>query len=380
MARLMLKFEINLEEIVASSAFKHDGPQFHRWLPDGEKDAIILKTTHSNMDLKVWFERRGCVDDGFIEYDSKRGEVDPEIVLKQAVLDAGPLIGLLEINEISEEELTSLRENKVGHARYIALGKRVVKLICPPVSQFLSIIRTNYGQYWVPELEAWDSRRRSIGGYCHSILRLQWSLDEGKTWSRFIPDRPVGTVGVQIYMGKSYSEFISQSDWQEIALAIRKGYRPLGAALVLARAHQLLDEGNLKHAFIEGVSALELALGEFVRGNLHNDSYLSKEMKAFWNLPLSSQLVSIAIGKGKIPTEQVKEALKAIELRNKVIHEGWNPPDNAKTKLSALLEIIAGLLSGPELRFPEANPGNATRPVEAWEQQERKRLAKRRRK
>lgn len=372
MLRLMLKFEIDLEEN-SVSVLRHYGPQFHRWLPDGEKDAIILKTRDSSADLKVWFERSGYVDRGFIKYDSKRREVDPEIVPKQAVLDAGSLKGLLEIQGFSEEELVPLRENKVGHARYIALGKKVVKLICPPVSQFLSIIRTNYGQYWVPEFEAWDSRKRSIGGYCHSILRLQWSLDEGKTWSRFIPDLPVGTVGVQIYLDRSYSEFISQSDWREIALAIRKGYRPSGAALILARAHQLLDEGNLKHAFIEGVSALELALSEFARRDLRDDAHLSKEMKAFWNLPLSSQLVSIAIGRGKIPTEQVKDALKAIELRNKVIHEGWDPPDNTKTKLSALLEIVAGLLSGPKLRFPESNPGNAMRPIKVWEKQERQR-------
>jgi hypothetical protein len=373
MPKLLLKFGINLEESGSRSAFlEHHGPQFHRWLPDGERDAIFLDTGDPNAILKVWFERRGFVDGSFIKYDRTRREVDPGIVPKQAVLDAGPLIGLLEINAISEEELVPLRDNKVGDDVYKDLGKKAIKLIYPPINNFLNIIRTNYGQYWIPELEAWDSRQRPVGNYCRFILNMKWSLDEGGTWTDFIADNEpsAGIVGV-VNIDKSFREFISKEDWGGLANVIREGYKPSGAAFILARAHQLHDEGNLKYAFIEGVSALELALGDFVRSNLHTDARLSEDMKSFWNLPLRSQLIAIAIGRKEIPLEKLKDSLEAIEIRNKVIHEGLNPLENASTKLSKLLEGIAGLLSGPRFRFPEGNPGNALRPVETWEQQAR---------
>jgi len=108
MPKLLLKFGINLEAKDTQFALEHHGPQFHRWLPDGEKDAILLDTGDPNAVLKVWFERRGFVRDGFIVYDRKRQEADSEIIPKQAVLDAGPLRGLLEIQEISAEEIMSL--------------------------------------------------------------------------------------------------------------------------------------------------------------------------------------------------------------------------------------------------------------------------------
>ena len=103
MSTLLLKFKINLEEHNGSTYSKHKGPLFHRWLPDGEKDAIILDTGDTNAELRVWFERFGCIrkDGNFITYDYERREVDADIMLKQAVLEAGPIMGLLKIKAIA---------------------------------------------------------------------------------------------------------------------------------------------------------------------------------------------------------------------------------------------------------------------------------------
>lgn len=115
MLTLLLKFKINLEEYDVSTYSQHYGPLFHRWLPDGEKDAIVLDTGDPNAELKVWFERLGFKDKDFIEFDYTRREVDPETIPKQAILEAVPLMGLLKIQALSEEESTPLRENKVVH-------------------------------------------------------------------------------------------------------------------------------------------------------------------------------------------------------------------------------------------------------------------------
>ena len=367
MSTLLLKFGINLESYDLPAIAQHHGPLFHRWLPDGEKDAIVLDPEDSNAKLKVWFERWGFVDsNGWIKFCYNRREIDPNIIPTQAILDAGPLMGLLEIKELLGEELAALYENKVGDARYIALAKRVIKLLYPPVAKFLNVLRINYGQYWIPELRKWDSRRESLGNYCRS-LNLKWSLDNGKTWAPFIPDRP--EIRITSIVRQSYSEYLTKEDWQELAKAAREKFEPSTAAFLLSRAHQLMDQGDLKYAFIEGVSALEIALREFIRQRLHNANFLLKSVEAFWNLPLRAQVVIVAASLDKVSFQDIEYAIEAIDVRNKIVHNGVNPHEDtrARNTLSGLLNIVSALLSGPTFKFPSANSANAKMPLEEWE-------------
>ena len=64
MTKLLLKFGIILESDRLLSDVK--GPLFHRWLPDGRQDSIVLATKDPNTKLEVWFERRGYADGNFI--------------------------------------------------------------------------------------------------------------------------------------------------------------------------------------------------------------------------------------------------------------------------------------------------------------------------
>src|SRR5579864_6811086 len=189
MPTLLLKFYVYLKRLYAMRNF--EGPLFHRWLPDGEKDALVLDVGTENALLKVWFERRGFLEGGLIQYDVTRKEVDPAVIATQAALTAGSLFGSLEIQGLTEEEVTPIRENKIGDASYITLGDRVInKLIYPSVNRFITTLRGKYGQYWIRELPKWDSRNGTLGAYCHSLL-LKWSLDQGATWSDFLPDQPM---------------------------------------------------------------------------------------------------------------------------------------------------------------------------------------------
>ena|SRR5579864_7710754 len=162
MQTLFLKFYVYLGR--QDFMRKFDGPLFHRWLPDGEKDAINLDTGTPEVTLKVWFERRGFVGEKLIKYDVTRKEVDSAIIPTQAALVAGSLFGLLEIQGLAEEKVTPIRENRIGDAIYVAFGDQVVnKLICPSVSRFINILRGKYGQYWLRELRKWDSRNETLG-------------------------------------------------------------------------------------------------------------------------------------------------------------------------------------------------------------------------
>jgi hypothetical protein len=259
---LKLKFGINLEDYQYSKLALHHGPLFHKWLPNGEKDSIRLESGDTNVDIKIWFEQRGYMDNGLIEFSYDRREINPEIISTQAILDAGPLMGMLEIRGISEEEVIPLRKNMIGDYRYIALGKIIVNnWIYPSVFRFLNILRTNYGQYWIREIKEWDSRKESLGSYCR-MLNLNWSLDEDTNWKTFQPEKSV--LKLEIVLNKDFSEYLTEKDWIDLSKIVQEKYDPPLSVFQLMRAHQLSDEGNLKHAFIEGVSALEIALHELI--------------------------------------------------------------------------------------------------------------------
>lgn len=366
MVTFLLRFGIDLCRYDISSALKRNGPLFHRWLPDGENDAIALGIPRSKAQLKLWFERRGFVEGQQIRYDSNRREVDSDIMIKQGVLEGGPLMGLLSGYELSEEELAALQKDRKGDPAYEALGKKVVNLICPEVSRFIYIIRRNYGQYWVRELEEWDSRKYTLGYYCNTMLNSQWSLDDGKTWHPFVPNDPIGQFHITMPPKKRFMEYINKADWQSLAGYYKKEYSPPPSANILLRTHELLDQGNLRHAFIEGTTAFEVALYEFMRDKLRDRRILQDSLSSFYQLSLPSQLTSVAVALG-LDLEDIENATKAIEIRNKIVHKNYDPPSSSKDKLQGLMNVTASLIPGPNIRFPTINPGNAIYPVKDWE-------------
>src|SRR5438105_10911732 len=128
MPRLLLRFQIDLQRRFDGS-FKlgQEWTVFHRWLPNGEQDALIFDMKDPDIELKIWFERWGVVENGLIKYKSGVREFDAAIIPTQGYLVAGPLFGQLSMNNLAVEDGESLQENKKDDPHYINLGKRVVK-------------------------------------------------------------------------------------------------------------------------------------------------------------------------------------------------------------------------------------------------------------
>jgi hypothetical protein len=59
---------------------------------------------------------------------------------------------------------------------------------------------------------------------------------------------------------------------------------------------------------------------------------------------------------GNIPLGDIEDTLKAIEIRNEIVHEGLNPQGvESRNILMGLFRAISSLLLGPEFKFPELN-------------------------
>jgi hypothetical protein len=355
---IKLRFRIHLENY-AVPEFMRSGVIFNRWLPDGPKDAINVPVRHAANKLQIWFERKGYLD-SFIRYDPQRSDVDPTIMARQGKLDGGPLVGETLFTTITKQEATAVKERLVGSEVYIALGKRIVEFLYPPLSSFIAILRTQYGQYWLRELNAWDSRKQSLGDYCRSTLGLVWSED-GEQWDRFAPTELQATIYASKLPGRGYEEYLTKADWERLSNSFDPDESPSLAMVILGRAHEFCDSGELRQSFVEGVTSLEVAISEYVSKNLAlkpqmltsasnilNDSKTGVQEKFTWVAAIS----------GLIPEEAFAKTVEAIRIRNEIIHRGFQPNDTSEKTLRVLLETVKVLLRLDEYKFPVLTNSN----------------------
>jgi hypothetical protein len=360
MKKLFITFWIDLCDLES----EHAGAIFHRWLPNGGRNAINLTTNDPSAKLKVWFERCGYTDDNFIRYDVQRREVNPKIITKQGCLYSGPLFGKLEIKNLAEEKIQIIRDSKKGDEKYVNLINRLIKkLIYPAVSEFIERIRTNFGQFWIKQIPKYDSRYYSLGYYASHILNMKWSLDGGKKWNIFDPDPPdVSKATFYALPHPDYKQFLNKKDWQSISTTKSSNK---SSNILLIRAHRLYEEGDLRLAFIEAVTALELSIHEFIRKRSQT-KMLIKSSEAFYGLPLRTQLTVLCSSLEKISRDQIENSIKAIDIRNDIVHRGLNPKNEDSVIIYDLLRTVS-YLSGNEVRkFPSNRFSTSSIPVKNW--------------
>ena len=357
MSKILIKFAVILEE--NRYDFSLFGPLFNKWLPDGMNDSIVIECDNPGTKVSFWFERYGEYTGSFIRFDYHKKEVDPNIMKRQAVLDGGPLWGLVETTDIKEEEFRAIVQNKIGDESYIKFGKRVVtKVIYPYTKRLLDILSITYGQYWLRELEPWDSSKQSLGSYCYGTLQTYWSTDDGISWNVFQPDRPVLRLnGDKTGIGWDY---IKEDDWDEIRTLLNEEFVPSLATSVLNRSHRHFDQGEIRYAFIEAVNALELAMEERVTLKFKGEQSIAKylEDNRFWKLPMPTKVTILSSMIGNVSIEEVQGTIDAIVIRNSLVHDAEGLPKNAEEKLSLLMKTVSKILVGPGTKFPAMNAGN----------------------
>jgi hypothetical protein len=251
-----------------------------------------------------------------------------------------------------------------GKINLTKLTKMLInKFIYQPVNEFIENLRINFGQFWIRQIPNYDSRNYSLGYYASHVLNMKSSLDSGKTWKVVDPDSAeVSKVIFRANPPPDYRQLLTEEDWQFLS---EHSYSNKSSNVFLIRSHRLCEEGDLRLAFIEGVSALELSIHEFIRSRASSKS-LIKSSEAFYNLPLHTQLTILCSSLEPIPQEQIESSIKAIKIRNKIVHDGINPTDDKKTLLYDLLKTVS-YLSGNEVRkFPSYSFSVCSVPEENW--------------
>ncbi|HZZ82892.1 MAG TPA: hypothetical protein VFE62_30610 [Gemmataceae bacterium] len=333
------------------------GILFTRWLPNGKSDAINVKVDPPLRDLKVWLERRGYVDeDGVILCDICRKEVDPSIMAKQERLIAGAMWGSFQVDGVTADELASLKGNVHGDPHYVGFSKKVIKPLFGSLSSFIQILRIQYGQYWLVDHGPWNSIEIPLGNAC-SMLELKWRTDASEAWSPFRPENQRIEWSGTSY--RDFSFYIEQNDWEQIARLAAEGYEASLASQLLVYTHRLLEEGLLPHAVIQGVTALEVGLDEFVRskGKKRSVKAFAEMTKKYDDQNLRLRTTLIAGMVDSIEEKDLDCVFDILEVRNSLIHDGKKVPKESEEKLRALMRVVAYLIQGAVLKFPIRDPG-----------------------
>jgi hypothetical protein len=364
MAHLTIQFAKYIYDYSIETRRPARGPLFHRWVPNGRSDALVLNLPGGV--VSMWFERRGKTTGiGYIEYDHKSAEFDVELMARQALLDGGALFGEVSLTGLTDAEYQAVVENRVGSEDFVSLGKRVVQdYVDPSILMLTQLLRDVYGQYWLKVQDAFDSRRYSLGHHCH-LLEMKWQAPD-KSWHEFVPNEPThAVIYARATFNRKYPEYLSSQTWSQIQRLLDAGYTPPLASVIAQYAHRLADQGFLRQALVEAVTAVELAIDHRLKSG---NSPLANSIRGFEKLPLDACLV-ISAANLSISADTLSEALRCITIRNKAVHEGVDPPPTATTALNALLETISHLLGEPRIQFPSAWTGNEVRAREEdWEQ------------
>ncbi len=365
MAILVLKLTIPFERYDLENHTKRFGPVFHRWLPDGETDALSINAKSKYINIKIWFERCGYMNNGWIKFDCKKREIDPSILLRQAKIDAGPLHVKMCIKNLNSNAVESVYANKRGDEGYIKIGKKIISILNDNLIPFVNTLRFQFGQYWIRELLPWNSQKESLGHYFIG-LHTKWAKENEESWQEFIPDEIKSTAHLNIICGKDFSHYFSKDDWEYLNNFQPENHRFGLTHKVLLNAHELREQGNYKQCFIESITSLELSISEYMKNRLSIPKELKKEIESFWQMPIRSQTTVLAMTLPSVSYTHIKNTVEAIKIRNKIVHEGFSPNGDFEDKklIDSVFFIISKLLSEEIMKFPScSDSGNTLLPT-----------------
>lgn len=164
-------------------------------------------------------------------------------------------------------------------------------------------------------------------------------------------------MSVGAFRGRGYGEYLSKEDWENIKSTSDLNAGPHLATIILGRANELLDAGHLRQAFVEAGSAAELAVNKYLLSKGEALGVSGASIAQFFDLPLSKQIaITVTIARLS-PKEVLSEALRAIDIRNKIVHEGKQPSDKDAGCLVSLMQVVATLLE-TEHKFPVLTSSN----------------------
>ncbi|MGH7242311.1 MAG: hypothetical protein ACREJD_02705 [Phycisphaerales bacterium] len=334
------------------------GPLFQGWIPNGESDAIALVSSGLSQTVEVWFERRFKPGIQPLEYDfNHREPVADNVVAQSNPIDAGYLFSACNVNDVPESVANRLLENRTSFSdpdpasgEVESFGKSLYKTMFPPIRVFCERMILELGQWWLTTPHAWDSRHESLGNYFqHHSVTCQFA--DGKT-GFFLPTAPTTRPEVSFRFVGGY---MSKHDWTVLARTCSDSRTYSSALRILVDAERCLIEDFPLMGLIQAITALEMAVSEFASSCYPNHEKGHEQMSA-WKNSRSESLgprVAALFARSPESAQDVDGTLKAISLRNKIVHNGYRPtdPDAVRSPAEAAISLCRYLIGAENFKL-----------------------------
>jgi hypothetical protein len=152
-----------------------------------------------------------------------------------------------------------------------------------------------------------------------------------------------------------------------LKLAVENGDDVSLSAQLVANSHSLLSQDEPRHALVEACSALEVAISETVRTPIEGSTTLKDAVGSFLkDTGLKARVIVVASLVGGINNAALEEVLLAIELRNRVVHEGSSAEPKDIKLIRAVINVAAKLVHGPRMKFPVLSVSNHVAEPDVW--------------
>ena len=225
--------------------------------------------------------------------------------------------------------------------------KSIAKLISKETQKILDVVRYNFGQYWIIDNIDWDSRQYSLGYYCKNVLNLSVFDDTTGKWMDLEPNESVATLTMNSVVPIDTTEYLTEQNWIKLKELIYTNHTPSFAQRQLVKAFITLDTKDIVKAFIDSVTVLEIALDQYFKSISAKSEKIGKQLNRFKELGNKEQLSMIFADKKEILVKDLEDSIDAIEIRNKIVHEGHIPKNEDVSKVRALLKLNSIIINEP---------------------------------
>jgi hypothetical protein len=344
------------QELEDEYAYEFAPALFHKWLPDGEKDAITILENDSAK-IWVWFERSGDSSSGVIHFtqEGSQQSFDTEIMKRQARLVAGSLHAKLSLFDCTSVEIEALSNGEMNEEAIRLVAIRAAKKIGDPIANFIEVLRARYGQFWIPSFEKWDSQKHTIETYFRVAFDAGYSTDSGNSFAAFLPGHATYIITGPRMEGKGWAEFLEEADWRSLQKSGIDLRQVSIAESLIAAASKYAQSNQLRQAIIEAVTAIEIASSEYIHRCTREHQ---NRIQAFFDLSLSSR-IAILLSSSKLATDkEISSVIRTIEIRNKVVHKGYFPTSTEDAHLRTTMIVTARLLGNEKQKLPTFNFSN----------------------
>ena len=132
--------------------------------------------------------------------------------------------------------------------------------------------------------------------------------------------------------------------------------------------HAAAEEDDFRLAFIEAALAAELSIGSRLLRATGQNEAIRRHIRSLENRESLKGNLGLIAGIMGVEPSLIAAGIEAIEIRNRVVHEGYHPDESSREKLYHLLRIVGLVDGGLGLKFPGNLGANSFAPASNWRQ------------